>query len=300
MIKFGTEGWRGVISDEFNFENVRKVTRALAAYLINHKLTENPLIIGYDSRFLSERFAEEAVKVMEEAGVFTYLVERDTPTAVVAWEVKDKGAVGALMFTAASSPAQYSGMKFIKGQGGPRHEDCVKEIEMYIFLEKSKVSTSIPSQVLLNYQTAMSQMGKGQKAKSKVERFEPRERYIKYVTSVADWSRIRQSKPKIVVDPMYGSGRGYLDKILQELGCWVEEIHNYRDVLFGGKSPDPVEENLGELKAKMAEVKADTGIALNGDVTSFAVIDKEGKYQRPTAGTDAIMNILEIIARGVL
>lgn len=134
----------------------------------------------------------------------------------------------------------------------------------------------------------------------RIERFEPRERYIKYITQVADWSRIRQAKPKVVVDPAYGSGRGYLDKILQELGCRVEEIHDYRDVLFGGRDPDPAEENLGELKAKVTEVKADVGIALNGDVTSFAVIGRDGKYQRPAAGTDAIMNILEIVTRGVL
>lgn len=258
MFDFET-GWTanptivGKISEDFTFENVRKAAQEVAKRL----KPNDSLVIGYDSRFLAEKFADEAVKVMEAAGIGCYLVEHDTPTPVVAWEVGDKGAAGAVMVTAGSMSADFCGMKFIKGQGSG---------------------------------------GGGQG----IERFEPRERYIKYITQVADWSRIRQSKPKIVVDPMYGSGRGYLDKVLQELGCQVEEIHDHRDVLFGGKNPDPVEENLGELKAKMTEVKADVGIALNGDVTSFAVIGKDGKYQRPAAGADVIVNILEIIARGVL
>ncbi len=297
MLKFGTDGWQGVISDDFTFENVRIAARAIAVYLITHRLTEKPLIVGYDARFLAERFAGEAVKIMEEAGCFVYFVERDTPTPVVAWEVDDKEASGTIMITAGSSPAQYCGMKFIQGKSGPCAADCIKEIQTYIFLEVSTAASGVASQFLLNYQAAMSRLGGGQE-KSREERFEPRERYLKYLEGVVDASAIKKAKLKVVVDPMYGSGRGYLDKILQRLGCQVEEIHNYRDVLFGGKNPDPTEENLTELKAKVLETKADIGIALNGDASSFAVIDREGKFHPGDSGADAIQKCVIMLAEG--
>jgi len=287
-----------VISEDFTFENVRKVARAVAVYLMNHQLTQQPLIVGYDARFLAERFAAEVVKVMEEAGCFNYLVDRDAPTPVIEWEVKDKEAAGAFMITAASSPSQYCGIKFIKGEAGPCASDCTKEIQTYIFLEVAPTTASVPNQVLLNYQSAMSQMKAGQKAKSREQRFEPRERYSKHLEGLVDASVIKKAKLKVVVDPMYGSGRGYLDKVLQRLGCQVEEIHNWRDVLFGGKSPDPTEENLAELKAKVLQNKADIGIALNGDASSFAVIDQEGKFHPGDPGGDAILKCVIMLAEG--
>jgi phosphomannomutase len=294
MIKFGTDGWQGVISEDFTFDNVRKVARAVAVYLINHRLIQNPLIVGYDARFLAERFAGEVVKVMEGAGCFVYFVERDTPTPVIDWEVKDKEAAGAIMITAASSQPQYCGLKFLCAA------DCAKEIQTYLYLEGAKTTTAVSNQVLLNYQSAMGLIGAGQKAKSKEERFEPCERYLKHLEGLVDASVIKKAKLKVVVDPMYGSGRGYLDMVLQRLGCQVEEIHNYRDVLFGGKSPDPTEENLAELKAKVLETRADLGVALNGDASLFALIDREGKYRAGEAGKDAILESLlkvEALAR---
>ena len=259
MIKFGTDGWRAVISDEFTFANVRQVASAVAAYLINHKLDQKPLIVGFDPRFLADCFAEEVVKVMEQAGISCFLTERDTPTPVVAWEVKDRGACGAIMLTASHNPPQYCGIKFIPDYAGPANEQITKEIEAQIQNPKSKIQNQTP----------------------KFERFEPRERYLEYIKSFIDPSMLKKAKLKIVVDPMYGAGRGYLDKLLQEVGCQVEEIHNYRDVLFGGHNPEPDETNLKVLGAKVKDNKADLGLALDGDADRFGVVDEVGDCYSP-------------------
>ena len=257
MIKFGTDGWRAVISDEFTFANVQKVAKAIATYLLKHGFAKKPLIIGYDARFLADKFAEEVAKVMEEAGIDSFLTERDTPTPVIAWEVKDKKAAGAVMITASHNPARYCGIKFIPDYAGPAEESITRELEensnKEIILEK-------PSH------------------KGKVERFEPRERYCKYIESFIDPEIIRKASLKVVCDPMYGSGRGYLDRMLQNYGCQTEEIHAQRDVLFGGRNPEPSAENLEELRSRVKELSAAVGLANDGDADRFGVVDETGNY----------------------
>jgi phosphomannomutase len=261
MLKFGTDGWSGVISDDFTFENVRKVSQGVAAYLYDHQLADKPLVIGYDARFLADRFADEVVRVMEKSGIDCLLVERDTPLPVVIWSVKDRDAAGAVMVTGAARPANYCGLRFIPDAG---------EIEL----------------------KAAPAGGKGG-----VERFEPRERYLKYIEADLDAAAVKKAELKIVVDPMYGSARGYLDRFLQGLGCQVEEIHGYRDVLFGGTAPDPVEKNLPELKA----MKADLGLALSGDASAFGIIDRSGKYysKRTADGIlECVKAVDQVVRRG--
>ncbi|MBI5699018.1 phosphoglucomutase/phosphomannomutase family protein [Candidatus Saganbacteria bacterium] len=271
MIKFGTDGWRAVISDEFTFANVRQVAAAVAAYLINHKLDKKPLIVGYDPRFLADRFAEEVVKVMEAAGISCLLTVRDTPTPVVAWEVKDRGACGAIMLTASHNPPQYCGIKFIPDYAGPANEQITSEIEKNLLTPSSFLGHPSPSKM---------ERGRAER-RGEVERFEPRERYLEYIKSFVDPSTLKRAKLKVVVDPMYGAGRGYLDKLLEEVGCQIEEIHNYRDVLFGGHNPEPDEANLKELSARVKEDKADLGLALDGDADRFGVVDEAGDCYSP-------------------
>jgi len=256
MIKFGTDGWRAIISDEFTFDNVKKVAQAIACYIHNHKLSGKPIIIGYDARFLADKFAEKVAYVMENAGIDCYLCERDTPTPVVAWEVKDRGACGAVMLTASHNPPQYCGIKFIPDYAGPANEAITKEIE-------ANLAQSV------NFDG---------KRKGKIERFEPRERYFKYIERFFDLDVVKEAKLKVVIDPMYGSGRDYLERILLRFGCVTEEIHGYRDVLFGGQNPEPEEKTLQELIAKVRELKADLGLALDGDADRFGIVDELGNF----------------------
>ncbi|MFC1511514.1 phosphoglucomutase/phosphomannomutase family protein [Candidatus Margulisiibacteriota bacterium] len=257
MITFGTDGWRAIISDEFTFANVRKVAKAIALYLINHGFSKKPLIIGYDSRFLADKFAEEVAKVVESAGINVLLTERDTPTPVIAWAVKDRKAAGGVVLTASHNPAQYCGIKFIPDYAGPAHSEITAELQ-----ENSNKDIDLPAA----------------KKKGEVERFDPRERYIKYIETFVDPAVIRRAKLKVVFDPMYGVGRGYLDKILQNFGCQVEVIHGNRDVLFGGGNPEPAPEYLDELKNKVLELKADIGLANDGDADRFCVVDEKGGF----------------------
>lgn len=130
MIKFGTDGWRAIISDEFTFDNVRRVAKAIALYLINNKKADKPIIIGYDPRFLADKFAYEVAKVMEEAGIDVFIPDRDVPTPVIAWSIKyikPTGACGAVMLTASHNPPQYCGIKFIPEYQGPANETITKE-----------------------------------------------------------------------------------------------------------------------------------------------------------------------------
>jgi alpha-D-glucose phosphate-specific phosphoglucomutase len=267
MIKFGTDGWRAVISDEFTFENVRKVTQAIAGYLNSQNTKDKPVIIGYDARFLADKFAEAAAKVLSENGFHCLLPERDTPTPVIAWEVKDRGAAGALMFTASHNPPQYCGIKFIPHYAGPANEEITKQIE-------ENLTPSLRSSPLHQRWRGVSE----ERGRGEVERFEPRERYTRYIEKFIDVNALRSSQLKIVVDPMFGSGRDYLDHILQKFGISSEEIHGQRDVLFGGHNPEPEAETLSELRQKVIEQKADLGLALDGDADRFGVVDEAGDF----------------------
>lgn len=249
MPQFENGVWRAKISEEFTFNNVRAAARACAT------LQDKSLIVSYDSRFLSDKFAEEAVKVFEEAGIPSLLTERDTPLPVVLWEVADRKAGGAFIITGGELPAQFNGIKFIQGISGHSRENQGKS--------------------------------------GKVERFDPRERYFKYLEASVDGAAIGRAKLKVIIDPMHGSGRGYLDKLLQRLGCRVEEIHGERDVLFGGREPHPAEANLHELKKSGADV----GIALSGDASSYAWYDAKGGYHAGEKSGDAILACLRLVEK---
>ena len=258
MIKFGTDGWRAIISDQFTFENVARVSQAIALYIKSHNLADRPVIIGYDARFLADAFARKVAEVLELNGISGIITDRDTPTPTVAWLVRDNKAAGAVMLTASHNPPEYCGIKFIPEYAGPANEAITKEIE------------ATTNRLTLN---DIPQGGK----KGKFTSLDPREMYLISLAKMIDLEQIKKAKLKIVLDPMYGSGRGYLDPILTNHGCTVEEIHYYRDVLFGGHNPEPSEEFLGELSQKVIDLHADLGIANDGDADRFALVDDKGR-----------------------
>lgn len=260
MIKFGTDGWRAIISEEFTFDNVRKVAKSIALYLINNEKTGKPLIIGYDPRFLADQFAFEVAKVMQEAGIDVLLPNRDTPTPVIAWSIKyvnPTGACGAVMLTASHNPPQYCGIKFIPEYAGPANETITKELEM-----NSNKEITLPKPA----------------KKGKIDHFNPREAYFEYFSKFIDFPVIKKAGLKVVYDSMFGSGRDYTDTVLEKNGCKVISIHNYRDVLFGGQNPEPADELLGELKKKVVEEKAALGLANDGDSDRFGIVDEMGDF----------------------
>lgn len=253
-INFGTDGWRAIISDEFTFANVRIVAQAIASYVNAHGLGQKGIVVGYDTRFLAEHFAEEAVKVLHSSGIPCFMTDRDCPTPVVAFSVKDRSAAGAIMITASHNPPQYCGIKFIPDYAGPAFQNITDEIVKN--LNEGK-----------HVEARFSQ---------KTERFNPFNRYFKRIKELVDFDAIRKAKLSVAFDPLWGSGREYLDRILQDLGVKVSVIHGYRDVLFGGITPEPVPDHLKELREKVIAGGCDVGLATDPDADRFGIIDEKG------------------------
>jgi alpha-D-glucose phosphate-specific phosphoglucomutase len=269
-IKFGTDGWRAVISDEFTFENVRMVAQAIASYVNDKKLGGKGIIVGYDPRFLADHYAEEIVKVLHSNGISCFMTDRDTPIPVVAFSVKDKKAGGAVMVTASHNPPQYCGMKFIPDYGGPAFSNITDHIERH--LKNAEKISAKPS--------------------LKLERFNPMKRYQKHLEELIDFDLIKKARLKIAYDPLWGTGRDYLDRILQDIGCEVTVIHGYRDVLFGGITPEPIGEHLKELKDVVVKGGCAAGVSTDPDADRFGVIDEKGNYISANQAISAVFAYL--------
>jgi len=267
-IRFGTSGWRGIIADDFTFARVRVVTQAIAEHLIAQGLKEKGVIVGYDTRFLSERFALEAARVLAAAGIRAILSNRDVPTPVVSYEIIRRKAAGGINFTASHNPPEYSGLKFSPAWGGPALPETTKDIEARAnaLLEKNSIAAMPAAEA---------------RDKGLLEEADLRRSYLDDIRKKIDTDVIRKAKLKVAVDLLYGTGRGYLDGLLQDSGCAVTAVHDHRDPLFGGRSPEPSEENLAELAAVMQKGRYDLGLAVDGDADRFGILDADGTYVNP-------------------
>lgn len=267
-IKFGTDGWREIIAREFTFENVKFVTQAVAEYISNHDMSERGVVIGFDNRFLSEHFAKAVAEVLCGNGIKVYMTGRATPTPVTAFAVKHLSAGGAIMLTASHNPPEYNGIKFIPEYAGPALPYITDEIEanLHKVLDRGQFQE-------LRYDKARGQ--------GLITDIDPFDDYIAHLKTLVDLEVIGRAKLKIIVDPMYGAGIGYLDRILTDAGCEVKVIHGYRDPLFGGSMPEPSAKVLVELKEQVTSGGAHLGLAMDGDADRFGIIDSDGTYIVP-------------------
>jgi alpha-D-glucose phosphate-specific phosphoglucomutase len=267
QIKFGTDGWRAIMCDTFNFANVRLVVQAIAKYLLDSGKAAKGVVIGHDARFLAERFAEEAAKVMISNGIKVYMLPEDAPTPVVAYAVTLWQSAGAVMFTASHNPPEYNGIKYIPEYAGPASTDITAAIEKNL---NQAIAVKVESVDL-----ALA------KRQGQLEFIDPRPQYFQHISELVDFDAIRQSGLKIVCDPMYGSGRHYLPDILQAKGCKVEVIRGHRDPLFGGGLPEPTAVELVPLADEVRASGSHLGLATDGDADRFGVIDGSGRYITP-------------------
>ncbi|MCL0100416.1 phosphoglucomutase/phosphomannomutase family protein [Peptococcaceae bacterium] len=279
-IAFGTDGWRGIIAEDFIFDNVRLVTRAVAKHLIEKNCADQGVIVGYDNRFLSDRFAEEVVKELNKSGILAYLIESPTPTPVTAYAITIKNAAGAIMLTASHNPPEYNGFKFIPEYAGPALPSVTKKIEQYI-KEQQEICVLGEIEKPEGRYGKLADIQHDDEKKGECKKIDPFKRYVGHILKLADTQAIRDSQLKIVVDPMHGAGIGYLDYILKQCGLEVKTINNRRDPLFGGKMPEPKGDLLDELKQEVLKNEADLGLALDGDADRFGIIDKDGRYITP-------------------
>jgi len=267
-IRFGTDGWRAIMAEDFTFDNVKLVVQAIAAFLKNHPLKENGIIVGYDNRFLSEHFAVEAVKVMAGNGIKTHLVNRATPTPVTAYAITTYNAAGAIMITASHNPPEYNGIKFIPEYAGPALPHITERIEKEL---AQVIDDGIVFEMSLR--TAREE--------GLCLELDPMPKYKEHIKQLVNMDAIRQAGLKIIVDPMFGAGINYLDQILEEEGCHVVTLHNHRDPLFGGTLPEPTAQVLTQLIDMVVNGGADLGLALDGDGDRFGIIDSNGNYISP-------------------
>ncbi len=281
-VNFGTDGWRGVIADDFTFKNVRLVSQAVCDYVLKEakKRASHPspprgedkgegaeptLIVGYDTRFLSDMFAKEAACVAAGNGINVLLTDKFAPTPAISYAVVDKQTDGAFMFTASHNPYRYNGLKFKAPYGGSASSQITGEIEHR--LEENLVSQKKPA--LIDYDGAVNT--------GEIKLFDPKAPYLARLSELIDTDVIKKSGMGVVIDPMFGAGQGYLGDFLREAGCQVVEIRDRRDPYFGGDNPEPLGQHLSELTAKVTGVWP-LGIALDGDADRIGAVDKNGGF----------------------
>lgn len=269
QIKFGTSGWRGIFCEDFTLDNVRVVTQAIADHLHAEGLANKGIVIGYDARFMGKDFARESVRVMAGAGIKSYLCARDTPTPVIAHELLRRKAGGAINFTASHNPYDYNGIKFSPAWGGPALPETTGDIEKRA---NAMIGEIVYKDIFLD--TAAE--------KGLYEEIDPRAAYFETLHKLVDFTAIAASGLTLAVNPLYGSGRDYLDTILEQAGVSVIKINDKLDPYFGGEPPEPAEAHIPDF---IALVKGDDSIALglatDGDADRFGIVDADGSYIEP-------------------
>lgn len=261
QIRFGTDGWRAVIAQDYTFDNVRAVSLALAAYLQKHHAEKAKVgaAIGYDTRFLSEEFAKVAAQTLSDCGIPVFLADRDSPTPAIAWATRTKGLATGIMITASHNPPKWNGFKFFNPLGGPADRDATNALEYFIGKKYAPKT-----------------------AKAPIEIFDPRPALLEQLQKVIDFDALRKAKGTVVCDFVHGSGRGYVDEILKSCGWKVSKIRDTPDPMFGGMLPDPANPKCHDtLIAAVQKKGADLGLANDPDADRFGVVDGSGQYLTP-------------------
>jgi phosphoglucomutase len=273
MIRFGTSGWRGIIGEDFTFENVRIATQGIANYLKKTGQKGSGVIVGYDTRFLSEKFASEAARVLAFNDIRAYLCTRDVPTPVVSFETIRRKAMGAINFTASHNPPEYNGLKFSTEDGAPALPEVTRLIEREIHMVQQQ------NERLDVYEKT-----------ELIEEIDPKDRYLRELRGKVDADTIHNSGCRFAIDSLFGTSRDYLDYFLLEAGVELKIIHNYRDPYFGGFSPECNEKNLSELRKVVGDEHYDLGLATDGDADRFGIIDDRNRFVPP----NTVLSLLAI------
>ncbi len=270
-IKFGTDGWRAVISDTFTFNNLRLVTQAIADYVLNEggNGRDPEVVIGFDTRFLSDRYATEVARVMAGNGIVAWLTRADAPTPAVSYSVVEKTAAAGIMITASHNPPRYNGLKLKSAYGSAALPQQARRVEIY--LEEAGAQARGPN--IMDYQRAVDQ--------GLIRRFDPVWAYYEHLGQLVDLDKISSGELRIVADAMFGSGRGCISEMLSRTRCHVREIRGEMNPGFGGIHPEPVAKYLNALVAAMQAFHADVGLATDGDADRIGAMDALGNFVDP-------------------
>ena len=261
-IKFGTDGWRAVIGEEYTFANVRIVAQAVAEFLVAEGLAERGLIVGYDTRFASDRFAAACAEVLAANGMHVYLTSKATPTPAIAYAILDKTAGGAAIITASHNPAADNGFKYKPDYAGSASPAIIAKLEAR--LEARPVQRMPLADA---------------ERQGLVERIDAMPPYVQQLTTLVDFDAIKRSGKTVIVDSMFGAGAGYLPSMLDGGATKVIPINAERNPLFPGiRAPEPIDGNLTKLKKVVKESGADVGLAFDGDADRVGLVDEKGRF----------------------
>lgn len=274
-IHFGTDGWRAVISDTFTFANVRLVAQAIADVVREQtsssaaSATPLRMVVGFDTRFLSDRYAREVASVLAANGIQVDLTQADTPTPAVSYAVVARGAAGGIMITASHNPPRYNGIKLKTAYGGSASPADCKRVEARL-LENGEARRTPQD---MDFDDAV--------AAGLIRRFDPRPGYLAHLAGLIDFDTIRRANLRIVVDAMYGAGRGYLANYLQQAGVEVLELRGEMNPGFNGIHPEPIARYLQPLAAAMQGEPWQLGLATDGDADRIGAMAPGGRFIDP-------------------
>jgi alpha-D-glucose phosphate-specific phosphoglucomutase len=254
-IKFGTDGWRGIIADDFTFDNVRRVAGAIASYVLKYEDAQHGVFVGYDTRFASQRAAQIASEVIAAAGIPVKLADDYTPTPAVSYAVKSNGAAGGVMVTSSHNPWNWNGVKFKGKFGGSATPSIMKKVEEE--LRAGAMPQGVPAAI---------------------EEADLKTPYVAAVCRFADMDLIGKAKFKIAIDSMYGSGRGILAGIFRDRGVQHVSIRQEVNPLFPEINPEPIEPHISLLQKTVISERCDAGLATDGDADRIGAVAEDGSF----------------------
>jgi len=258
-IKFGTDGWRAVIADEYTFENLKRISKATAIAFENHPKIKNGIVLGYDTRFLSKEFAECSASVFANHGVKVYLTDSFVTTPTVSLLCRDKNLAYGVMITSSHNPPKYNGFKLKDEFGGSMGTPHLSAIENVMMTDKNFDYGGKSFDSLIS--------------EGKIEYVAGKEYYIKTLKEKIDTDIIKKSGIKIIYDAMYGSGQGMMDSLIN-----LKTLRSEVNPSFGGLSPEPVMKNLWVISSEMKNGGYDIGIVTDGDADRIAILDENGEF----------------------
>ena len=256
QIKFGTDGWRGLIADDYTYENVRLAAQAIASYVLKNEDASKGLVLGYDTRFGSPRFARLTAETLAEAGINVRLAKDYTPTPALSFGVKHFGTAGGVVITSSHNPWQWNGVKYKAGYGGSATPAIIKKIEAELRAGAAPKAAKAGAIIDTDFKSP----------------------YIEAITKFADLDRIARSGFKYAVDVMYGAGRGVLAKIFCDRGISFTEIRGELNPLFPGINPEPIEPHIKLLQETVVREKCQAGFATDGDADRIGAVDESGNF----------------------
>jgi phosphomannomutase len=262
-IKFGTDGWRGIIAEDFTFANARTVAQAIARYVVRGEDARKGVLIGYDHRFASERVAQAVAETISSTGTPVWLADKPCPTPTISLLVRQRQAAGGIVVTASHNPYRWNGLKYKASYGSSALPSIVAQIEKELAFVEGENIPSLPPR------------------KNLIQPLEPRAPYLDTIEKLIDWDRLRKANFRFVSDPMHGAAAGLLPALFTRNGVHCDEIRGTRDPRFGGFHPEPIEPHIEPLRQAVLAGKYDAGFCADGDGDRIGAIDRTGAFVNP-------------------